>query len=148
TPLVTVNPTAHRSVGEMTATPFSPLSVPGLGLATTLQLVPFQCSASVCPVPVVLRNRPTAHTSLAETAAAAARLLNPVLALGLGTVLQLVPFQCSISVCVAPLGPGRKSPTAQTSLPETTVTPFSWLFCVLAAGLGTTLQLVPFQCSM
>src|SRR5215472_7868329 len=136
------------SAPETMAAPFSPLSVPGLGLATTLQLVPFQCSASVCPVPAALRKRPTAHTSVAETAAAAARLLNPVLALGLATALQLVPFQCSIRVCVAPLALGRKSPTAQTSPAETAVTPFSSLFCVLALGLGTTLQLVPFQCSM
>src|SRR5262249_58865034 len=100
-----------RWVAGRTSAPFSPLSVPGLGLATTLQLVPFQCSISVCPVPAALRNRPTAHTSLAETAAAAARLLKPVLALALATTLQLVPFQCSISVCVALLALGRKSPT-------------------------------------
>src|SRR5262249_41345593 len=136
------------SVPETMAAPFSPLSVPGLGLATTLQLVPFQCSISVCPAPAALTKLPTAHTSVAETAAAAARLLKPVLALGLGTTLQLVPSQCSISVCVALLALGWKPPTAHTSVPETAVTPFSSLFCVPGLGLGTTLHVRPFQCSV
>ncbi len=63
------------------------------GVATMLQPLPSQCSVngprSWCP---------TAHTSLAATAATAARPLFPWgFGLGLGTTLQLVPSQCSIT---------------------------------------------------
>src|SRR5690349_14706207 len=61
-------------------------------------------------------------------------------------MLQLVPFQCSIKVCLAYAGPpgcGPK-PTAQMSLAETTATAFSLAPNVLLdtsmAGLGTTCQ--------
>jgi len=40
----------------------------GSGLGTTLQLVPFHCSISACPLPPA---SPTAHTSAVETAAGA-----------------------------------------------------------------------------
>jgi hypothetical protein len=43
----------------------------GLGLETTLHLVPFQCSISVCPASgdaLLLEDPPTAHTSFAERA--------------------------------------------------------------------------------
>ena len=128
----------------MMATPLSP-PAPGFGLETMLQLVPFQCSISVCSLPLVLES-PTAHTSVGETAATARSSLDAPLTLGLETTLQVVPFQCSISVCwPVPL---LNCPTAQMSLVETAVTPFSPLSCVPTLGLATTLQVVPFQCSM
>ena len=66
--------------------------------------------------------------------------------LGVETVLHLVPFQCSTSVCLLSgslLLP--EAPTAQTSLAETAVTPEN---PPLMVGLETTCQFVPFQCSM
>src|SRR5438128_1975242 len=53
---------------------------------------------------------------------------------GLGTMLHLVPFQCSVKV---PPGP---EPTAQTSLAETAATPSSWLLPVPTLGLETNCQ--------
>src|SRR5439155_7763860 len=82
----------------------------------------------------------TAQTSFVETAATALRPSDPVL--GLGTMLQLVPFQCSISVWRSPLLVPWY-PTAQTSFVETAATPLR----SPGVELGTTLQLVPSQCS-
>src|SRR5260221_9813973 len=137
-------PTAQMSVAETMATPLSVLvSVLGFGLATTLQLVPFQCSMSDALVPV----SPTAHTSAVETAATARRVPLP----GLETTLQLVPSQCRVSVTKR-LGLGSNIPTAQMSVTETAVTPSSRLNCVptlgLTLGLGTTLHFLPVHCSM
>src|SRR5262249_56183837 len=69
---------------------------------------------------------------------------------GLATMLQAVPFQCSVSVwnTVPALVEIWKSPTAQTSLAEMAVTPLRWLFSVPSLGLGTIAQFLPFQCSM
>src|SRR5947199_8492102 len=53
---------------------------------------------------------------------------------GLGTMLHLVPFQCSVKV---PPGP---TPTAQTSLAETAATPSSRLSPVPTFGLETNCQ--------
>src|SRR5690242_10739939 len=78
------------------------------------QLLPSQCSvngpSSWCP---------TAQTSLAETAATAARPLLPCgFGLGLGTTVQLVPSQCSITAvgCAEnpPVGTPGPVPTAHT----------------------------------
>src|SRR5579872_3212530 len=62
-------------------------------------------------------------------------------------MLQLVPFQCSIKVCLTYAGPPGcgPNPTAQTSVAETTATEWSLapnvLFDTSIAGLGTTCQL-------
>src|SRR5947209_714219 len=62
-------------------------------------------------------------------------------ALGLGTTLHFVPFQCSISVCrIALLF--MKSPTAQRFWAETAATPKSSLSLDPALGLDTTLQVL------
>src|SRR5215831_1717334 len=131
--------TALMSPAETTAAPVKMLnSGPGLGLGTTAQLVPFQCSIRV-PLPL----SPTAHTSLLDTAAAPSSSAWGPVPLGLGMMLQVVPFQCSVSVWKTPL-PFWDAPTARTSLAATTVTPSRRLFCVLALGLGTTIHLRPF----
>ncbi len=67
----------------------------------------------------------------------------PVLGLGLLKMLQLLPFQFSISGYVLSV------PTAQTLPVEMAATPRK--VSVLVRGwltLGTTLQLLPFQCSI
>src|SRR5215469_12457531 len=115
-----------------TATPLSRWYPAGLGLLTTLQLVPFQCSVRVWKSPY----QPTVQASVAENTATPFRYPE----LGLLTTLHLVPFQCSIRVL--PLA----YPTAQTSLAELVATACREL--VLRVGLLTTLQLVPFQCSI
>src|SRR5579859_209187 len=103
------------------ATLYSALFSDGrLGLVTTLQCEPFQCSTSGCSEVLVVI--PTAQTELAETAAIPKREFPPEPGLGLVTTLQREPFQCSVSVCAIP--PALLSyPTAQTSLAETAVTP-------------------------
>jgi hypothetical protein len=53
-----------------------------------------------------------------------------------------------MSVWKAPLVISISDPTAQMSLAETTATPCRVLVDVLGFGLATTLQLVPFHCSM
>ena len=63
-----------------------------------LLLVPFQWSVSVWVVLLASWNWPTAHTSFAETAVMAFSRLLPVPLLGLGTMVQLLPFQCSMNV--------------------------------------------------
>src|SRR4051794_16291791 len=82
----------NRSIWNMKLSP-----VPQVGLATTLQAVPFQCSTSVWAAEVP-PYAPTAHTLLAETTLTLYRRLSLVPALGLETALQAVPFQCSMSV--------------------------------------------------
>src|SRR5947209_8700432 len=90
------------SVAEIAATPKSLLPHdPGLGLGTTCQLVPSQCSVSVCSLPLFPRY-PTAQMSVAETAATPSSSVSFNPGLGLGTTCQLVPFQCSISVWPEP----------------------------------------------
>src|SRR5258707_774023 len=105
------------SAAEVMATPLSTLDPPALGREATLQLVPSQCSISVCAIPEPVRAKvPTAHTSVAETAATPRRTL-PIPAVGLATILHFLPFQCSISACPLPLA-AMKEPTAHTSVVE------------------------------
>src|SRR5216684_3380275 len=93
-------PTAQTLLAVTTATPLKPLlKVPTLGLETTLQLVPFQCSISVCTALLMPPEEPTAQMSLAATTATPLKLFKPfteLSTLGLDTTFQLVPFQCSV----------------------------------------------------
>src|ERR1035437_1328172 len=78
---------------------------------------------------------PTAHTSSVETAATAVSWSPPsvaaLLASGLLTMDQAVPFQCSVSVVPAwPAGP--EEPTAHTSVEEMAATPASWVLAAAA----------------
>src|SRR6478609_8696856 len=89
---------AQASFAAATATSFSVLLVgSGLGLATTLQAAPFQCSINVWTVPPAW-SVPTAQISFDAAAAIPYRTLSPTPPLGLGTTLQAVPFQCSVRV--------------------------------------------------
>src|SRR5579864_5524956 len=116
------------------------------GVATMLQLVPFQCSVngpwSWCP---------TAQTSPAETAATATRPLLPCgFGLGLGTTLQLVPLKCSITAVGwaenPPVGTPGPVPTAHTLAGDSAATVPTPPERRCAAGIW--LQLVPFQCRL
>src|SRR5215475_5525546 len=61
----------------------------------------------------------------------------PVSRFGLGTVLQLLPSQCSMSVCTTESAVVY-SPTAQASSADTTATSLSELSCAPTFGLATT----------
>src|SRR6202043_2303081 len=76
--------------------------------------------------------------------ATAERLSSEVLGLGVVTIDQALPFQCSASVRFGP----SLTPTAQQSEALTHATPRSW-FAVSGLGLGvvTIDQALPFQCS-
>src|SRR5260370_28832591 len=85
---------------------------------------------------------PTAQISLAEMAVTAERRrVSPLFGGALGTTLHFVPFQCRISA--DPLLPAVP-PTAQTLLGARAVIPERGD----VPGLETTLQAVPFQCSI
>src|SRR4029434_9136694 len=95
-------------------------------LGITLQLVPSQCSTRVCANSPLFVRLPTAQTSSAELAATAYSVLSPsVPGLGLGVILQPVPFQCRINVVWSRALPLLALPTAHTSDAEITATPLS-----------------------
>src|SRR5215469_4182519 len=100
----------------MKVTDLRKLAVPAFGVATLVQVLPFQCSIRVCwpvpwPDPPV---QPTAHAFLEDSAATPVSSPPPA-----GTwrccIVQCLPFQCSMSGVVADgmPGPGPTRPTAQ-----------------------------------
>ena len=93
-------------------------AVPGLGLGTWAQRVPFQRSVRVLLLLPAVRF-PTAQASVAERAltASSSAYFWP----GTVTGVQRVPFQCS--ACEVQLQP--LSPTAQASVRETALTALS-----------------------
>src|SRR5579859_7698653 len=103
-----------------------------LGLGTTVQAVPSQCSTRVCSIPPPLDVAvPTAQASFA------ARVVTAVTPLvGLKTWLQALPFQCKIE---SPL-------TAQTSSAAWAATPYSRA-PPERPGAAIAVQVVPFQWS-
>src|SRR5215217_6772458 len=114
----------------------------------TLQLVPSQCSASVCARSLVVK-LPTAQTSLAEVAATAYKLLSPAdPGLGLGMILQLAPSQCMTNVVWSRRTPLVPLPTAHASDEEMATMPLSTFSRLFVFGLGTIVQAAPFQCSI
>src|SRR5271166_2484264 len=103
-------PTAQTSVLEVPETP-ERWELRGIGLVTTLQLVPSKCSTSE---PVLF---PTAHTLVLDTAATLESWpAVPEGKVAVGTTLQLVPLKCSASGVIRLVLGLRKEPTAQTSL--------------------------------
>ena len=63
----------------------------------------------------------------------------------LGTRVQAVPFQCTISGSSI-LNVLLYHPTAQASPPETALTPRRWFWVELGCGPASRVQVVPFQC--
>src|SRR5690242_2248008 len=111
-----------------------------------LQLPPSQCSTRLVWAPVELEPNPTAQISVGATTAMASRPAPLGPGVGLDTIVQFVPFQCSTSGTM-PVGLGA-FPTAQTSLAATTATPLRELEPMPVLGPGTTLHSLPFQCSV
>src|SRR6266516_2178446 len=90
-----------------------------------LHRTPFQCSINGKPPLVLVKKTPTVQMLRVETSSTPLReLFVEPGALGLGTMLHLVPFQCSIRVCSekVPLLDENESPTAQMSRGEIAVT--------------------------
>jgi hypothetical protein len=94
-------------------------ALPGLGLGTVCQAVPFQCSIRVLLLVPSLAE-PTAQMLDAEAARTLFRKLLPLPGSGLSTCAHENPFQCSIRVWYAP--PLRSKPAAHTSHGESTAT--------------------------
>jgi hypothetical protein len=101
--------------------------------------------AFVVPVPV----EPTAQALAADVAMTELSFVS-IPGLGLPTIVQAVPSQCSVNVPVSVPDPKRvvcEYPTAQALVADVAVTDwrtvlFPWV------GLGTTFHEVPSQCSM
>src|SRR5258708_30134078 len=150
-------PAAHALLADVAATAFRWGKQQGLGLATRVHLVPFQCrmrvsggggpAARSAPSPLDGGSWvvPTAQASFADSTRTA---LSSLMALGLGVAacFQTVPFQCRIRVSSAP-PLSVKEPTAQMSVREAACTPLRML-PVPARGLATTVQAETCQCSM
>src|SRR5215470_1873469 len=114
-------------------------------------VLPFQCRIIPCCVPPLMLGmlNPTAYTSPADRAATALSAGYPP-GVGLLTMLQAEPSQCSIRVVRPRPGTSSLSPTAQTSFEATAVTPCrTGLLGPLIAGCGriVTAQVVPLKCS-
>ena len=139
-------PTAQRSLAETPSTAirwFSKLAVSGLG--TMLQAPPLQRMVRVLKarLPGTLW-LPTAQASPAESDLTPSRWFW-ALTLGLGTMLQALPFQRSVRVRLPLLE--LVNPTAQALLAEVASTSRSSP-PPDGSGLGEMLQLVPFQRSI
>src|SRR4051812_41237321 len=95
-----VVPTAQTSFADIATTPRSSLlNVPGLGLCTSLHEIPFQCRIiDKVRLPEGPFLYPTAQASLAEIAATLDNWFSLSPPFGLGTMVQLLPSQCSVRV--------------------------------------------------
>ncbi len=141
------SPTAQASPADTAATPYAALSGSTPKPKTSLQLFPSQCSINVRVWNVNgFRDLPTAQTSFAPAADTALRKLSPD-GLGLATMLQLDPSQCSTSV-ENPVAAWPQYPTAQTLFGLSATTPYNSLLASGTFGLGITLQVVPSQCTI
>src|SRR5215212_8837811 len=109
---------------SLAATALAPMRCPSycprLGPGATDQALPSQCSIKL----PFIRSHPTAQMLLGARAVTAYSP-SPMApeGFGLGTMLQVVPSQCSMSDCVLP---SMYSPTAQTSLGARAATPCNW----------------------
>jgi hypothetical protein len=116
-----------------------------LGLATIAQVVPFQCSTKVENIGLFVAYSPTAlQLVVLEHATSLSEAKVYPLGFGLGTIDQVVPFQCSTNVRDTP--PLALLPTALQLVALGHATLASTEF-PLEFGLATMDQLVPFQCS-
>src|SRR5580693_2178929 len=155
-PWVSSVPTAHTLPGLMAVMPEANWSdLTGVGEVAAVQVVPFQCSNSNWIVWVAsLLSQPAAHRSLGPVPEMAVSTSvspgMPVAGFGLGTIDQLVPFQCSIRVSpagVAVTPPLKLVPTAQALPGLRSSTAFSRACCPAGCGTGTRVQALPDRCS-
>jgi hypothetical protein len=113
------------------------------GLATTVQLLPFQDSINVREK-LPFGYEPTAAHDVADTHHTPFNWFLPAPLFGLATSVQALPFQDSINVRETLLLL-RYEPTALHDVDEAHDTLFSWLFLVPLLGLATAVHVLPFQ---
>src|SRR6478672_10752175 len=135
-------PTAQMFVADTASIPLRKLSAPamGLGLATTLNACPFQCSISVRLWPPASGvSYPTAHALVGLIAVTPSSSVVVPLS-GAAWIDHLVPFQCSTSgLPAAPL-----LPTAQMLVADSASMPYSWSNDGLpTSGCPTSLNVQP-----
>jgi hypothetical protein len=106
-----LTPTAQASAGEAALTLVRSVNLPGLGVGTRAQAVPFQCSARV--VVLTSPSAPTAQASLADSALTPLSALR-LLECGMAVRTQRVPFQCSASPGALPTAHASEADTALT----------------------------------
>src|SRR5262249_11879639 len=141
-----VKPTAHALVRELAPMAEKTLSEFGLGLATRLQVRPFQCRITVLSPTGGFCTYPDAQALLDDVAVTAVKTALPP-GVGLAIRFQARPFQCWMSVLSA--DPAEKFPTAHTSFAEMDQIPLRNPPRLPAGlGLGACRHLVPFQCTM
>lgn len=143
-----LRPTAQQSEELMQATPWR--SLVGelvLGVVTMDHVLPFQCSARVWVATEPMLEIPTAQQSEVLTQATPSRRLVGELVLGVVTMDQALPFQCSARVSSEEPLPLSAVPTAQQSELLTQPTPMRSLASEgLVLGVVTKDQALPFQC--
>src|ERR1700722_16685448 len=149
-------PTAHTLSGLIAVMPLANCDDrSGVGEVAVVQVVPFQCSNSHWIVGVAsLLSQPAAHRSpgpvpeMAVSTSVSPGM--PVAGFGLGTIDQLVPFQCSIRVSPpgrAPPPPLKRVPPAQALPGLRSSTAFSRACCPAGCGTVTRVQVLPDRCS-
>jgi hypothetical protein len=139
-------PTAQMSLDDSAEIPLSwLLAAPaGVGTGTTDQ-VPFQCSASAAP----FRPLPTAHALFGLKATTPLRVdLAPPVRGGVGTMVQVLPFQCAASGLRPAAETVLVKPTAQASPGESALTASNDSSWCSTAGAPTWVQVLPFQRSV
>lgn len=143
-----LRPTAQQSEKLMQVTPWrSLLGELVLGVVTMDQALPFQCSARVWVATEPMLEIPTAQQSEVLTQATPSRRLVCELVLGVVTMDQALPFQCSARVSSEEPLPLSAVPTAQQSELLAQLTPMRSLVCEgLVLGVVTMDHTLPFQC--
>jgi len=129
-------PTAQTFLDERAVTPRRRLT----GTVCRKSLVRIDCLDHLTPFQWRRVPNPTAHALLDETPLTACS--SPP---GAGTVDHLAPFQWRISAWNARRPGLPKSPTAQTLLAATALTPSSWFIEAVEFGLGTLVHVEPSQ---
>ena len=143
---VALYPTARHAVEVHEIPSRSSFTPPVLGLGTIVQLVPSQDSARVWSAGAELSKPPTAMHDVADVQETPVSQLNPAPAgFGVGSIAQVLPFQCSANVTSVPL-PFTYSPTAKQETTDGHDTPLRTLDGAPAgSATGGTVHVLPFQ---
>src|SRR5215469_16617223 len=95
--------------------------------------------------PVLNTDRPTAQTSLLDSAETANRLLEALATCGLETIVHDVPSQCSVRLCLGLLLSALENPTAHALVGLIVMTDSCTLSPAPASGVDTIVHELPSQ---
>jgi len=145
-----VAPTAVQALADGHETPWRTLEVApvGFGVLWMAQSAPFQPSANVTGVPVMLTKEPTEMQAVDDMHDTASSSLSvaPV-GFGVPSMAQPLPFQTSAKVTAVP-ALLTMNPTAVQAVEDVHDTPFRALrLAPVGLGVVSTDQLVPFHAS-